>query len=113
MGERRRHQGRQLLPAVGEAGTKTPEGESRPDQNRVAQALRGGHGLEAVKGTGGEAVKGTGGDGDPASGLLTCSTDSAASLGATCSLISSIFSTKIFLSSVISMEATGVPRTLT
>lgn len=45
--------------------------------------------------------------------LLTCSTDSAASLGATCSLISSIFSTKIFLSSVISMEATGVPRTLT
>lgn len=43
----------------------------------------------------------------------TCSTDSAASLGATCSLISSIFSTKIFLSSVISMEATGVPSTFT
>lgn len=49
----------------------------------------------------------------PTQRALTCSTEIAASLGATCSLISSIFSTNTLRSSVISMEATGVPRTRT
>ncbi|TNN53470.1 hypothetical protein EYF80_036312 [Liparis tanakae] len=114
--EGRRRQSAELLAIVGEARAQTAESKSGSHQDRVAEAFRRCHRLRKTSKK--KRMRLDGGNArrvwkQRLQRLLTCSTDSAASLGATCSLISSIFSTKIFRSSVISIDATGVPRTRT